>query len=72
MFRGSVEFDEGGRPHLHFNYAPGNGGDPEGPNWGDTVEDWLAGVYAEMPFTLAEVEAATVEQRELEVPEAYR
>ncbi|EDM74924.1 probable penicillin amidase [Plesiocystis pacifica SIR-1] len=71
MFRSVIEFGEDGRPRMHFNFAPGNGGAPGGPNWGDAVEDWAAGTYVDMPFTLAEIEAASDEVRIIEVPEAY-
>lgn len=69
MFRSVVEFDDDGTPRLHYTFAPGNGGDPEGDHWGDLVEDWVAGRYVTMPFERSEVEAATASRRTLEVPD---
>ena len=68
MFRSVVEFDDAGRPHLFFTFAPGNGGSPEGGHWGDLLEDWVAGRYLEMPFAREEVEAAAAERRQLQLP----
>jgi len=71
MFRSVVGFDEDGHPQMRFNFAPGNGGSPAGPHWGDAVDDWVAGAYVDMPFAPAEIEAATVESRTLDIPQAY-
>jgi penicillin amidase len=62
VFRVVTRFLEDGTPEAFVNFPPGNSGDPESPHFSDTLDDWRNGVYAKLPFTRAEVEAAQRER----------
>jgi penicillin G amidase len=62
VFRVVTRFQDDGTPEAFVNFPPGNSADPQSPHFSDTLEDWRAGVYAKLPFSRAEVEAAQTER----------
>jgi penicillin G amidase len=62
IYRMVATFDEGGAPQAWVNFPRGNAGEPDSPHWDDTLEAWVEGQYARLPFTAAEVEAAATER----------
>ncbi|MBL8602705.1 MAG: penicillin acylase family protein [Myxococcales bacterium] len=61
VYRMVTSFDAEGRPSAVVNFARGNSGDPTSPLWANTLPDWVDGTYRTMPFSLAEVMAASRE-----------
>lgn len=59
IFRVVTSFDEDGTPVAGVNFPRGNSGEPSSPHWDDTLQDWVDGVYTQLPFRRDEVEAAT-------------
>ena len=59
IFRIVTTFGEDGTPQATVNFPRGNSGVPSSPHWDDTLEDWVEGVYTPLPYTRADVEAAT-------------
>ncbi len=59
IFRVVTSFDDDGTPRAAVNFPPGNDAEPDSPHWDDTLADWVDGVYTQLPFSRAEVEAAT-------------
>jgi len=57
VFRVVTRFLEDGTPEATINFPRGNSGDPSGPHFDDTVEDWRGGVYKKYPFARADVDA---------------
>ncbi|MEZ4382383.1 MAG: penicillin acylase family protein [Nannocystaceae bacterium] len=66
VFRVVTEFDDAGTPVAYMNFPRGNSGEPTSPHWDDTLGDWVEGVYRRVPFSAAEVDAATTETIVLE------
>lgn len=58
VFRVVSRFLDDGTPEAMVNFPRGNSGEPGSEHFGDTVEDWRAGVYKKYPYTRAEVDAA--------------
>ncbi len=59
VFRVVTEFAEDGTPVSYMNFPRGNSGEPSSDHWGDTLADWLAGVYRKVPYSREDVDAAT-------------
>jgi penicillin amidase len=59
VFRIVTEFTEEGTPVAYMNFPRGNSGEPTSPHWGDTLSDWVEGVYRKVPFAADEVDAVT-------------
>ena len=66
IYRVVTTFAADGTPQAWANFPPGNVADPHGPHFTDTLEDWLEGRYARLPFTAAEVAAVTQRTTTLE------
>lgn len=67
VFRFVTTFDDEGTPVAVVNYPPGNQEDPDAPNFSNTLQDWVDGVYAPMPFKREDVEAAEVDRHTITV-----
>ncbi len=61
IFRVVSTFDGEGVPQAWAVFPPGNSAEPSSPHYDDTLDDWVEGVYAPLPFARAEVDASVTQ-----------